>query len=686
MVMRRGRVAGATLLLFSGGCAVFPEKPRPIEIEAPQPTPTARTGAGIPTAPSIQSTKPFEDRLIYKETAKGSADLQKPKDDRLKGKTITLAFVNAPAVDVARAVVAELLGEPLAVAAATQATITLSAPLPIPAEEAMTLLEAALAESGLALQRAATGYVLSSLTDAQKQAQAARGGGPGYGVEFAPVAYALPSELAPLIQPFVSERMSVTPDDARSVLILRGPQSDVANAKEAIKTFDSPQLTDRVFGMFRLQNTDPQSMREDLAAIFETRSVGKGRPADWIPIPRLNLLFVTAKTQAAFDDVARWIEKLDQPAGGDAPRLHYYPAQNTSAATLAQQVSAAFGGGASAASSVREASPATTAATTSGSAVDRSFRSAERATASLASSQVPSQSAGGITITTDELNNALIIRATDQQYKEIVQLLERMDVMAPQVLIEATIAEVTLNDSLAFGIRWLYDNAESRVILSDNEAGAVSAVFPGLSYTFVDNDVRASLSALASVTDVTVLSTPSIMVLNNQTANLQVGDQVPIVTQQATSVDGGNAPIVSTLQLKDTGVILEVKPRINASDIVVLEISQEVSDVAPTTTSGIDSPTIQQRRFTSTVAVKNNGTVALGGLIRESHADSSGGVPLLKDLPLLGYAFKSRDVTKRRTELIVFLTPRIVRSEDDARAALAALRGEMQRLGVTLKP
>jgi general secretion pathway protein D len=171
------------------------------------------------------------------------------------------------------------------------------------------------------------------------------------------------------------------------------------------------------------------------------------------------------------------------------------------------------------------------------------------------------------------------------------------------------------------------------------------------------------------------------MVLNNQTANLQVGDEVPVVTQTAQSVVDNNAPIVSAVQLRETGVILEVKPRINASDVVVLEITQEVSDVAETTTSGIDSPTIQQRKFTSTVAVKNNGTVALGGLIRETYSDNESGLPLLKDIPGIGYAFKSRDIKKRRTELIIFLTPRIIRTDADAQNAIHFIRREMDRLG-----
>ncbi|MEQ8936103.1 MAG: secretin N-terminal domain-containing protein, partial [Amphiplicatus sp.] len=341
------------------------------------------------------------------------------------------------------------------------------------------------------------------------------------------------------------------------------------------------------------------------------------------------------------------------------------------------QIGAAFGNGYSggyseSANSFADASPlGERRSSAPGSAVQPGFRNRSGG----------ASSGEGVSIATDVINNALLIRATDQEYREIVDLIEHMDVQSPQVLIEATIAEVTLNDNLSYGVRWFFEDDKSRVVFSDNEAGSVGPVFPGFNYTYFGTNVRAALDALGSVTDVTVLSAPSIMVLNNQTANLQVGDEVPIVTQQAQSVVDGDAPIVSTLQLRETGVILEVKPRINASDIVVLEISQEVSDVTETTTSGIDSPTIQQRRFTSTVAVTNNGTVALGGLIREVYSDNQSGVPLLKDVPVLGYAFKSREVRKRRTELVVFLTPRIIRTDDDARNAIRYIRREMSRLG-----
>lgn len=664
-------------LAGAAGCAnppkVFPQRNLAALPEAtpPDEAPAPRAETPAPAGPAV--SKEDEDRLIYYRGVTGSLSREVAQDDDLAGRTLSLSFVDAPVADVARAVLSEALGRPLTIADGVAGTITLTAPEPIPAADALAALESVLAESDLALVRTDFGYLLTSVANAGAKAQELRNrqaGFVGYGVTIVPIEHAAPGELAQLIDPFVSDRITVTVDAERSALVLRGAQTDVQSAIEAIKTFDTPYLTDRVFGMFKLRFASAETVRDELNTVLSAARPGAGAPAELIALPRLNLLFVAARTEQDFREARQWIERLDQPSGGDERRLRYYPVQNTPAEILAAQLNAVFGG------ALGALPPTGTGGEPNqepGAAVQPTFGRQPRAVAAATGDRA--------TISTDALNNALIIRATDQEYREILDLIARMDVQSPQVLIEATIAEVTLNDDLSYGVRWFYDNAESTVTLSDNESGAIGAVFPGFSYTYFDVNVEAALNTLASVTDVTVLSAPSIMVINNQAASLQVGDEVPIVSQTAQSVIDEGAPIVSSVQLRETGVILEVKPRINASDMVVLEITQEVSDVTPTTTSGIDSPTIQQRRFTSTVAVRNNGTVALGGLIRETYTDNESGVPLLKDIPGLGYAFKSRDITKRRTELIIFLTPRIIRSDADAQNAIRYIRREMDRLG-----
>ena len=182
------------------------------------------------------------------------------------------------------------------------------------------------------------------------------------------------------------------------------------------------------------------------------------------------------------------------------------------------------------------------------------------------------------------------------------------------------------------------------------------------------------LSALAEVTDVKVVPSPQLMVLDIQVARLHVGDQVPVATQSAVSVTDPDSPIVNSVQLVDTGVILEVTSRVNASSLVTLDVIQDVSDAVTTTTSDIDSPTIEHRAIQTNVAVQSGQTVTLGGLIRDRLEDTDGGVPLFKDIPVLGSAFKTKDRASRRTELLVLITPNVLRDSHEARLITDELR------------
>jgi general secretion pathway protein D len=243
------------------------------------------------------------------------------------------------------------------------------------------------------------------------------------------------------------------------------------------------------------------------------------------------------------------------------------------------------------------------------------------------------------------------------------------------VLIEATVAEVTLTDDLKFGLQWFFRaGGPNNFTLSSLATGAVSPVFPGFDYVLNKTSPRVVLNALSSMTDVNVLSAPQLMVLDHQTATLQVGDEVPIAVQQARSVTDANAPIVNSIELRDTGVILKVTPGVNSTGITTLQIEQEVSDVSRTTSSDIDSPTIQQRKVKSVVSVADGETIALGGLIRENYSKGKDGLPYLSDIPGLGLLFGQRTRSKSRTELLILLTPKVVRNPTEAKAVTDELR------------
>ena len=229
-------------------------------------------------------------------------------------------------------------------------------------------------------------------------------------------------------------------------------------------------------------------------------------------------------------------------------------------------------------------------------------------------------------------------------------------------------------------MQWFFVNGDFSLSFSEAAALIPAAVVPGFNFLFTPTDARVVLSALTTITDVRVISSPQLMVLDNETARLQVGDQVPIATQSAVSVSDPDAPIVNAIEYRDTGVILDIIPHVNASGLVVIDIIQEVSSVVETETSGIDSPTIQQRQIESSVAVQTGETIALGGLIRDGKTNSVTGIPVLSDIPILGNLFKTTDDKTQRTELLVLLTPRVVRDTQDARDVTEELRQRLPSL------
>jgi general secretion pathway protein D len=227
------------------------------------------------------------------------------------------------------------------------------------------------------------------------------------------------------------------------------------------------------------------------------------------------------------------------------------------------------------------------------------------------------------------------------------------------------IVEVALTDDLQFGVRWHLENKKAGY--SFTGGNSFGSVFPGLSYALAAANAQVTLNALNAITKVNVISSPSLTVLDKQTATLQIGDQVPIVTQSAVQVASANAPIVNSVNYRDTGVILSITPRIHEGGGVFLKIEQEVSSVGSTTTSTIDSPTIKQRRVKTTVQVKDGEALALGGLIQDQVNDTRNQIPVFGDIPLIGNAFREKSGTIGKTELIVLITPRVMRGANAAR-------------------
>jgi general secretion pathway protein D len=304
--------------------------------------------------------------------------------------------------------------------------------------------------------------------------------------------------------------------------------------------------------------------------------------------------------------------------------------------------------------------------------------------------------ARGPQIIADRTNNALLVVATEGEYATIEATIRKLDILPMQVLIEATVAEVTLNDTLQYGTQYYLLNGDTQATLSNaisgptpidptmpltNEQlfpGTLVPNFPGFAFARTVGNQQFAIQALKKITDVEIISAPKLLVLDNQLATLQVGQLVPTITQSATSVITTGAPVVNNVQYQATGVILTVTPRINTGGLVTLDIQQEVSDVVPTTTSSIDSPTFQQRKIQTKVVVQDGETVSLAGLISDKRSRENTGIPILQEIPVLGPLFSTRTNGTTRTELLILLTPRVVNDSRDARALTDELRRKLE--------
>jgi len=494
-------------------------------------------------------------------------------------------------------------------------------------------------------------------------------------------------------------------DDQRNLLVVNGTGRELANLDNLISIFDVDWMRQMSFAVLPVKTADPEVVAKELETVF---GIDKDGPLKGlvriVPNPRLNTVLVMSSKPNYLDTARTWIERYEKMAEDKEEQIYAYKVQNRPAAELAEilhkvlATDAQSGGGgpggvaprleaatvASPASSVRTgtglgaAAGLGTGAALGGASRTSMFSSAQTTPRQDAGAAAASAyRAGAAKVVVDEQMHTLVIQTVPTEYQRILRVLRRLDVAGTQIMIEASIAEVTLTDELKFGVKWFFEKGHHSVTLTDAASGAVASAFPGFSYFLAARNINVALDALSSITKVNVISTPNVTVMDNKTAMLQVGDQVPIQTQAAQAPTSG-APILSSIQMIDTGVILSVTPHANDNGRVLLDIEQEVSTAAPTTTSGIDSPTIQQRRIRTSVAVTDGDAVALGGLIQERDTAGKTHIPILGDIPLLGNAFGTKNDQINRTELLIIIRPRVMRDGEDARRATEEYRSRVK--------
>ena len=599
---------------------------------------------------------------------------------RLDGEAVMLNFEQAPLNEVIHTILGDTLGLDYVIENQVPGEITLRTRSPIPRDQLLPILESLLRNNNVLMIRgpndrffiSASGNIRSTVPSFTSEP------GVGYSNVIVPLQYISANEMADILKPVARDDAFVRVDSGRNLLILAGTQLQLQGWLDIVTTFDVDQLAGKSVGIFPLANSTVEELFAELEHILATSGPadGVGGIASMVrvmPVERLNSIMVVSPRAHYIQTVQGWIEELDSiedPAS--EPILQVYPVRNGNAGQLASLLSTIYGGGSGGVSSTGGVAPGMTEATSGG--------------GSDAAGKRRSGGSGGgtfdlgddVRVVSDDYNNSLLVYATPYEYQKIERILSKLDVVATQVLIEASIVEVTLTDDLQYGLEWAFDNNlgggdSGRGLL---DVGGNLQPQAGFSYTITTETTKAVLNALAEDSLLNVISTPSVMVLDNHTAAINVGDQQPIQSQ-STVTDGGT--VQNSITYRDTGVQLTVTPSVNDGGLVTLDIEQSVTDVGPVDTA-TKQRSFNQRAVKSRVAIRSGESVVLGGLIRDSETERQSGVPVLKDIPLVGALFSTTNTTSVRTELLIFITPRVMESDQDLRDLNLEMRSRMRGL------
>ena len=459
----------------------------------------------------------------------------------------------------------------------------------------------------------------------------------GHGIEAIPLRHISVKQMTKLITPLISNTMSIPPSNANDVILIAGTAEDRKTARKAVTFLDIDQMARQHIGLFKLKNSAPKEVISELQQIFHPNG---GSIVSFTGIKRLNAILAIAPSENYIQRAKTWVERLDKTINADQRRLFVYFVKHGTAGDLVKTLKGVFARNPNKQNSINQNS--------------ESISNNE----DVLTNDLPR-------FNSDKKSNSILIWATGKEYELISEVLIKLDMMPSQVLIEGTVLEVTLKNDLRYGLKYLIEAGEFQSIFT-REGANVSSTLPGFSASVGGpNSTKVIIDALSELTDVRVGSSPQLLVMDGGTARLHVGDQVPIVKRSSATTAADNDRIINEIEYRNTGVTLDVTPTVKASGIVNLKISQAVSDVITTSSSNIDSPTIQQRQVTSSASLPSGTSVVLAGLIREVTNDSSSGLPLLHNLPGLGFLFGVTGDSSQRTELLIIITPKIIKRKSE---------------------
>ncbi len=739
MILRARAFSAACLLVVLSGCAQLPgQKPDMLATELSTPASTRST---VPAQrpedqpisvkqadkrkPSDAKLDPGTGRLINYE----AAATPPPSGGRAAEGEVTFNFENQPIQAVVQSILGALLNENYSISPNVTGNVTFSTSKPITAEQALPVLEMLLSWTNNALVRKQGRYEVVPVKDAVAGNLSLGVGAPkfgaGYQVRVFPLKYISPTEMQKLLKPYAKAEAVVSADNARSMIVMAGTAFELQSYERTINVFDVDWLKGMSVGVFGLRNVEVAKIMPEVDKLFGDKAeTPVGGMFRFIPMESTNSIIAITPQPEYLKRLQEWLYRLDVGAGENGTQLYVYDVKNVKAVELADHLNVVFTGRSSGAARSTSGNTAPGLRSTNigggtggvGAGNYSTGLNSARAPAtpvqpnvSTTGSGAPSAAGGkdnGIRITAIEENNQLLIMATPGEYDSILAAIRRLDVSPLQVQIEAKVLEVTLTGDLEFGVQWWLaglinaggnntgyqygrqpDYSQNYTgNLADRHRAALGGATPpspntvanGLFYTFLNRNFQVALNALQTNRNTKTLSAPSMVVLNNQQAQITVGTQVPItqisyggipLTSSGTGSTTGAGALTSTVgqvSYISTGVTLNVKPRVNPGGLVYLDVEQEVS--APgAPAAGSTNPPISQRALQTQIAVQSGQTVLLGGLISEDDLATDSGVPGLSKVPVLGKLFGNTSRNRARTEIIVLITPQVIASTEEAR-------------------
>ena len=668
-------------------------------------------------------------------TAEEVSPIEGPQPQpQTNGQGYELNFENAPIASVAKTVLGDILKVGYTVDPRVQGTISIASGKPVPRSDLLFVFETALRLTGVAMVRDSSGYRLIPISDAiaagNLDSQAARAE-PGYGISVVPLQYISATTLTRLLDSFATKPGSVRVDSARNMLLIQGNGAERRAAIETALSFDVNWMRGQSVGIFPVQNSNPEPIIAELEKILDSKEGGFSQDlVKFQPITRRNAIMAVTSKPAMLRTIETWIKRLDT-ADPTRVAVHVYRVKYGEARQLARVLSEIFsgggtgsvetaasqvapGGGLTKTSSSADRLPGLSAATGTQSSMPstsgRGFGAGVGGAASILGGGSAAPAGGtpastydarsiatgggqpaleGVRISADISSNSLLVYASAENYRIVEQTIRQLDQPQAQVGIDATIAEVTLNNELSYGVQFyitsknlgLRPDKGSALNVPTSPPGALPTIvngvatqllnraFPGFNFLIgPESQPNAILDALHAVTNVKILSNPSLVVIDNQVATLLVGDEIPVSTGTGNvlnSATGTNNTIINSIDYRSTGIILRVIPRVSPNGNVRLDIEQEISQATNSTASSL-TPTVSQRKVKSSVSVANGQTVLLAGLIQEKNELDRGGIPLLDQIPKLGDLFSHQTKITTRTELIIFVRPQVIRDGVDA--------------------